>query len=340
MTTTFRQFIQCQLALANIDSKYRDSFTDPESMEVFTAAFTHPTADPKNNYQVLEYVGDGIIKAINSQYIPERFASQLAQGQGEGVLSKLRRHLEQSKTLADFALKLGFWDYVRADEDTKSTKREKTLEDVFEAFIGAMVKVIDHKLKMRVGYTFAYDYVSRSLNEHKIELSEELLDDPITRLNELYKAKELKGNKQPLKWGDAAYQDLQLIVPNMEQKPSTAQRGDVIFLTSVSPSQIQVYDGSNWLNAAHLPLMKLQAFSGDDPVAIQKLWLVEVYGFPITEAGPTMVPAGLKPSELLKQPAKYQAQIIGQGLHFTKNKAKKQAASQAIRYLNKLGYSK
>jgi len=358
--TTFRAFIIEQLKIAKINQEHREAFTDPAGMQLFLTAVTHPTFDAENNYQELEFIGDGIIKGILSQYIPRRFP-KLASGEskyskkgtGEGVLSKTRRFLEQRKTLSDFALKLGFWDFVRADEDTKTKLRKETLEDIFEAFVGALVEIIDQRIKRGLGYNYAYNYVEASLDNMEIEISKKTLDDPITRLNELYKANELKNGKPPLKWGDAAYYTDPMYFPKLDLKPKSAQKGDVFF--STTDKVPYVWDGKAWLHVSRAPLVNLQPLDvgapppveGEYPENMQMLWYAGVYGFP-NRIGKNLPPLGtgpveqrkLTPKMILDDPDKYGADIIGQGLHFKKTDAKKLAASQALFYLSRRGLKK
>ena len=346
----FKTFIKEQLQIADVNEEYREKFTDEKGLSLFLAAVTHPSHDAENNYQELEFIGDGIIKGILSQYIPRRFPD-LAKGSkkatGEGVLSKTRRFLEQRKTLSDFALQRGFWDHVRADEETKSKLRKETLEDVFEAFVGALVEVIDTKVKRGLGYFYAYNYVQASLDELEIEISSETLDDPITRLNELYKANELQGGKQLLKWNDAAYITSRMVIPVLGYEPKDARIGDVYFPENGKVPLI--YTSKGWLHISQVPLMNIQPYpkelppveENERPTDRQMIWYAGVYGLPRTLGrGPDPALTGIKPQQIINNPNQYGAEIIGQGLSFKMKEAKKGAALQALRFLNNKGFKK
>ena len=352
----FRNFIQEQLKIAKINQEHREAFTDPDGMQIFLRALTDPTHDAKINYETLEFIGDGIIKGILSQYIPRRFPELAAgeskyskKGTGEGALSKIRRFLEQRKTLSDFALKLGFWDYVRADEETLTKLRKETLENIFEAFVGALVEIVDQRIKRGLGYNYAYNYVSASLDNMKIEISEQTLDDPITRLNELYKANELEGGAKPLKWGDAAYHTLKMYVPKLLDSPAFVKlkAGQVFF--STADKIPYVYNGRIWVPLHNAPLLNLQPFPMDLPPMddeekaehMQMLWYAGVYGYPDKLGkAPDGFLDGVSPKKVLENPDAYGAEIIGQGLYFKKTDSKKRAASQALHYLEDKGYKK
>jgi len=333
----FRDFLQDMLARAKINKFHREQLTDKDGMKIFFAVFTDSSYDPnpENNYEELEFIGDGIIKGVLGQYILRRFPDlsknikSSNKATGEGVLSKTRRLLEQEKTLSDSALKLGFWDYVRADEETLTQKRKKTLENVFEAFVGAIVTLIDDRIKRGLGYCYAYNFVEASLDEIDISLTKKTLDDPITRLNELYKTNELAGNVHPLKWGDAKYTDEKWYIPRRLELPpvTTAQTGDVIY--SEDDKVAQVFDGNRWTHINRIPpWVRLNAPpTGLPREETQSIWYTNVSGFLDNKGHPTFGATG--------SPA-----IIGQGLHFLKKESKKIAATQALRYLEKLGYKK
>ncbi len=345
---SFRIFIQSMLERAHINQKYRESFTDANGMQLFQKVITHPTHDPENNYQELEFIGDGIIKGILSQYILRRFPNLASgeskyskKGTGEGVLSKIRRFLEQRKILSEFGLKLGFWDYVQADDNTLTKLRKGTLEDVFEAFIGALVEIVDQRIKRGLGYYYAYNFMEASLNEISIEIKKETLDDPITRLNELYKANELKGSKKPLKWGDAIYTTIKMYLPRVEELPSITdqEEGTVVFSEVNKVAYIATPKG--WVPASRVPLIQLHHTPIPDPDGLQLnqlMWHAGVYGFP-DAPGDVVVTKDTR-AAIQKDPDTYNADIIGQGLHFLAKEAKKMAATQALQFLHHKGFRK
>jgi len=343
MSIEFRNFIQTMLRRANINQQYRELFTNADGMQLFLTAVTHQTHDSENNYQELEFIGDGIIKGILSQYIPRRFPNLVSgkyskKGTGEGALSKTRRLLEQRKTLSDFGLKLGFWDYVRADEETLTKLRKETLEDVFEAFVGALVEIVDQQIKRGLGYYYAYNFVTSNLDEITIDISKETLDDPITRLNELYKANELEGDKKPLKWGDALYATVKMYLPRVTSLPpiKTQQPGTIVF--SDTNKSAYVVTDTGWMHISKAPLIGFKVPPFDDTENAQMMWYAGVYGFP-NATGEVIVTKETKP-KILKDPGQYNADIIGQGLHFKVKEAKKSAALQALNYLDTRGYKK
>ena len=334
--TKYRQFVIEQLQIAKINAEYRELFTDQQGMELFLKVITHPTENSTDNYQELEFIGDGILKGVLSQYIPRRFPnlSRATKGTTEGTLSKTRRQLEQRETLSSIALGLGFWEFVLGDEHVKTTKRKETLEDVYEAFIGALVEIVDTRVKRGLGYNYAYNYITASLDNIKIDLSKEGLDDAISRLNQIYKYENLK-------WFNPAYGSKQLRIPKMDYKPFDAKINDIIFYMQQGKNGIPLlYTGADWIPAFKLPLANIQPYSisvdpnwtiDEEREHLQSIWYSWVYGFPSLIGSPANITA--TQAEIIKNPASYNAEVIGRGLGFGKKDARKQAANNALEYL-------
>jgi len=91
----------------------------------------------KESYERLEFKGDAIIHHVLADYFYDRFPDQQ-----EGFLTKLRTKIENSDTLAKFSVMLGLDNYVLLSKYLEETNGRQTnksvLEDVFEAFIGAI----------------------------------------------------------------------------------------------------------------------------------------------------------------------------------------------------------
>jgi dsRNA-specific ribonuclease len=90
-----------------------------------------------NSYERLEFLGDAIIHAILAEYIFKRYPDQQ-----EGFMTKLRTKLENSETLAKFTQTIGLDNFILLSKSMEEMNWRNSnvhvLEDVFEAFIGAM----------------------------------------------------------------------------------------------------------------------------------------------------------------------------------------------------------
>lgn len=89
------------------------------------------------SYERLEFLGDAILGHIVAHYLMVRFPDQ-----DEGFLSKMRTKIVNGKMLGHLAQLVGFPKFVilsKQIEDISGRKNYKIMEDVFEAFIGAIM---------------------------------------------------------------------------------------------------------------------------------------------------------------------------------------------------------
>ncbi|APC97933.1 ribonuclease III [Francisella frigiditurris] len=98
-------------------------------------ALTHRSKG-KKNYERLEFLGDSILGFLIAEVLFSMFPEQ-----SEGKLSQIRTKLVKGYTLAQLALKLGLDEYIilgASELKGGGHKRERILEDVLEALIGAI----------------------------------------------------------------------------------------------------------------------------------------------------------------------------------------------------------
>ena len=111
---------------------------EPNPMQHYTKPEVVATWVPlqKTPYETLEFLGDSILGAIITDYIIERYP-----GKDEGFLTKLKTQLVRGTNLCILAKMLRFDRYVlisRQSEKSDIRKNDAVLEDVLEAFIGAL----------------------------------------------------------------------------------------------------------------------------------------------------------------------------------------------------------
>jgi len=111
------------------------------------------------SYERLEYLGDSILNFIVANYLYMRFPDQ-----SEGFLSKIRTRIVNGKMLGYLAEKIGFNKYAiisKQVEEANGRKNYKIMEDIFEAFIGAI-------------------YIDFQNNEDRVKLPEKIKLEPLT----------------------------------------------------------------------------------------------------------------------------------------------------------------
>lgn len=109
----------------------------------------------------MEFYGDTVIKSIVSEYLLDRYGKE-----NEGFLTKTKTKIENRKSLANFARKLGLDNFLiisKQNEEAGNRDSDKFLEDAFEAFIGA--------LKKDQGFNFCEKYL-RILLETEIDYAD------------------------------------------------------------------------------------------------------------------------------------------------------------------------
>ena len=87
-------------------------------------------------YERLEFLGDAILGMIVTRYLYERYPDQ-----NEGFLSRIRTKIVNGKMLGFLAEKVGFAPFAilsKQIEESHGRNNYKIMEDIFEAFIGAL----------------------------------------------------------------------------------------------------------------------------------------------------------------------------------------------------------
>lgn len=190
----FKKLIAGLLDRGKLKPKYIESLTDEKSMLAYGKAFTAASADAKNNYEQFEQLGDVTANKFIVWYAYQRFP-QLDCPEGVKVVARLRINYGAKESFAPLAEKLGFWDYISAQEDGvdrgikyRNRNKKDLLEDTFEAFFGCTEYLLDKKFRVGVGYGIVYDILSDIFNELNISLKFEDLFDAKTRLKETFDA--------------------------------------------------------------------------------------------------------------------------------------------------------
>lgn len=92
------------------------------------------------SYETMEFLGDSILSSSISSYLYQRFYE--IHNQNEGFLTKIRTRIVCGEALAKLSFKLGFNEFIviskHIEENCEGRKNIHILEDVFEAFVGAI----------------------------------------------------------------------------------------------------------------------------------------------------------------------------------------------------------
>jgi len=120
------------------------------------------------SYERLEYLGDAIIETVISKYLFERYPDQ-----DEGFLSRMRVCLVKGSTLAHLSKTLGLNKLLvisrTMEEKENGRLKENILEDIFEAFIGALFE--DFERNMSSGYKVVQSFLINLIEDEKTKIN-------------------------------------------------------------------------------------------------------------------------------------------------------------------------
>lgn len=170
--------------------KLRQEYIDflcSQSESYMHNAFTSSEYDTIKNYQVYEFLGDSVINNFVPYYFFRKYP-QLHCDEGVKVLNRLKANFVSCRSLASIANSLGFWPYIRCHNKNNITPQKKNdlLEDVFEAFFGFTVWLLDEEYSIGVGPGLVYDILEDIFDDIPVSLEYDDLYDAKTRLKELF----------------------------------------------------------------------------------------------------------------------------------------------------------
>jgi len=143
--------------------------TKVKNTEFYVRAFTHKSAlkrfeNLKSSYETLEFMGDSVLGFVVTKWLFDRHEKEQ-----EGFLTKARTKMVRGTTLAEIAKELEFEKWILMDEKgirNGWNTNPKILEDVFEAFVGAIY--------LDLGMVYAKQFILKSLEKVKTNVN---LDD-------------------------------------------------------------------------------------------------------------------------------------------------------------------
>lgn len=124
--------------LKQLKDKYDIQFHDTKLLE---EAFTHSSyanehPEGVRDYEKLEFLGDAVLEIAVSDYLYRHYP-QL----NEGELTRMRSNIVRTEGFSEFAIECGFQNEIKlgnGEEKAGARSRKTLLEDVFEAFNGAL----------------------------------------------------------------------------------------------------------------------------------------------------------------------------------------------------------
>ena len=161
----------------NLKKKYGIKFNNEKLLE---NAFTHSSYanehPGRKDYEKLEFLGDAVLELAVSDYLYRHFPRL-----NEGELTRMRSNIVRTEGFSEFAIECGFpeeIDLCKGEEKAGARKWKTLLEDVFEAFNGALfldqgMPAVQHFLHLTV-YPLIAEGDFNASRDYKTELQERL----------------------------------------------------------------------------------------------------------------------------------------------------------------------
>ena len=192
---SFSDLLRSLLLKSNILPEKIEEILDKDGLELFSKAFTHISADNKNNYELYETLGDKTANKCILWYFAKRFPHIFCY-QGADIITRIKIKYIQSDSFSDISDNLGFWDYISMSVETKNGNiRHKILEDVFESFCAVVEIICDNKFGMGTGYSACFHIISKIFDEMDISIDYNSLYNPIMILKEIYDELVINGKR-------------------------------------------------------------------------------------------------------------------------------------------------
>ena len=150
-------------------SLYRQAFTH--------SSYTNEKKTKTGHYERLEFIGDGVLDLVLADLVYKTYPKL-----DQGELSKLRIYFVNGLTLTQYARKYHFDQVLLLGKGQKTNggSNDKILEDVFEAFLGAVY--------LDQGFNFVYNLLKEIFLEDIKNVSLNVLKDYKSQLQEFVQA--------------------------------------------------------------------------------------------------------------------------------------------------------
>ena len=164
----------------NLKNIYKLFNVDVHTEELYELAFTHSSCNSSLNgkhldYERLEFIGDSVVGLITVD-----IAAKLHPLLDQGMLTKLKSNIVNTKSLSNYALKFKFNEYIKVGHSFKNDLKHSNaiLEDVFEAFVGALYLDQGFNKTYEIVHSIIYDDIKNfKFTDHidyKSKLQEEI----------------------------------------------------------------------------------------------------------------------------------------------------------------------
>ena len=155
------------------DEKIMSRMLDQESMAVWVDAVTHNSVNPANNYENLEARGDFILKSSFAEYLYVKF-----QNIDKDTITNINHFYMSTEYESRLCKEMKLDKYIRLTGEITN----KILEDVFESFFGALMKISTMVTHRGDGFNNCVNLITLIFN--KITIDRNTVDSPKTKITQ------------------------------------------------------------------------------------------------------------------------------------------------------------
>lgn len=167
---------------------YLDNYFDPEIIKIFIKAFTHESFDLEENYEKLEFIGDGMLSSAVKLYL-----FQVYPYYSEIELTRIYQNVTSNKVYLSISRNLGLSEFLRISPCAKDISIGRVEEDIFESFVGALT-LSSEMIKRGLSFVTVYNFILKVFNKFKII---EQLEEEISAVQQIFSRFSSLGIKPP-----------------------------------------------------------------------------------------------------------------------------------------------
>ena len=188
---SFKDFLYNIIQLTGASKPYLDRYLNDDTLPFFNMAFTSKTADEESNYETFEQMGDSTIGKFIVWSSYEKFPHLRGKSEAVEIVARMKINLGSKDTLSQIAEGMGLWKFISASEDLRQRSKKALLEDVFEAFIGALEYIIldfsdTNHSQPGIAYQLVYTLLLRLFEPYTLKIDYNILVDPKNRLKGVF----------------------------------------------------------------------------------------------------------------------------------------------------------
>lgn len=166
-----------------------ETFFQPHLVWRYKAAFTHKSANPERNYEILELKGDSALNYVTSIYVRKRFPDVVS----HVWLTNIKQTLISARYLSQIGERLGLCSHLIASQEVveslkEAHSKESIIDDLFESTLGAVCRVADLELCHGTGHIIVYHIITKMFDKFPIHMRWTDLVHPISIIKEVYDA--------------------------------------------------------------------------------------------------------------------------------------------------------